>query len=191
MTTELQEKQIQEVVAIFFDADSVERTVKDLLRYGIGKKQISVAAGEHAIRKILGDYYHEPTVDDAEPGAPKTAFVAKESVGDTVHGLFGGFFFTGTTLAAGALVATVGLLGSPLLTGIAAGAALGGIGAVSAAQADKNEAEYLREELDRGHLVLFVRLSGPEQEYQIFDILREHSAFEPHLIDVDRQNDTR
>jgi len=45
----------------------------------------------------------------------RTAFVADNSMGDTVHALIGSFFFVGNTVASGAVVASVAVLGGGLL----------------------------------------------------------------------------
>lgn len=188
MTTDAQTENVHEVVATFFDAPKLEKAVSDLIEAGFPEAQISMVAGEHTVGNTLGAHYRKAEEEHQEPGAPKTAFVAKESVGDAVHGLFGGFFFTGASVAAGAVVATAGALGSPIIAGLAAAAAVGGVGAVALNQIGKSEAEYLQEEIDRGHLLLFVRILDRNQEATATEIVQRHSGFEPHVIKVPRDD---
>ncbi|MDX1484553.1 MAG: hypothetical protein R3229_08735 [Alphaproteobacteria bacterium] len=175
---------VRQVVATFFDAESLEQAVDALKAAGFGSEEISAVAGAQAVKQSLAGHYMEPGESKDEPGAPKTAFVGRESVGDAVHGILGAFFFTGATLAAGGLVATAGALASPVIAAIAGAAAVGGIGAVTAAQIDKSEAERLQEEIDRGHLLLFVRIGDSQQEREVLGILKGHEGFEPHVIEV-------
>ena len=164
--TEQDPETIREVVATFFDAAALEKAVTALKAAGFEKGKISAVAGADTVKHALKGHYQEPDEQSSDPDAPQTAFVGRDSVGDAVHGILGGFFFTGTTVAAGALVATAGALASPLVTAIAAAAAVGGGGALAIQQIGKSEAERLQEEIDRGHLLLFVRTDNRAQERQ-------------------------
>lgn len=183
-TRDKRTKTTREVVATFFDAGALEQAVTALKAAGFGKNEISAVAGAHTVKEALSGHYQESDEQSGEPGAPKTAFVGRESVGDAVHAILGAFYFTGATVAAGALLATVGALASPVVTAVAAAVAVGGIGALTVQQIGKNEAEYLQEEIDRGHLLLFVRTANPARERQASEILKQHAGFEPHVLEI-------
>lgn len=193
MTAETKAKQtttepVRQVVATFFEAEALEEAATALKSAGFGAEEISAVAGAHTVKQALAGHYMEPDEPADEPGAPETAFVGRKSVGDAVHGLLGGFFFTGATVAAGALVATAGALASPIVAAIAGAAAVGGVGAVAVTQIGKDEAEYLQEEIDRGHLLLFVRVKDDDQEAQARELLERHAGFEPHVIEVSKES---
>lgn len=184
MTAESKEGAVREAVGVFFEAGSMEEAIKDLRDNGFGHEEINLLASQYAVRQSLGHLYEEINADAGDPEGPRTAFVAKESVGDTVHAILGAVSFTGATVAAGAVVATAGALGTALMAAAAGAAAVGGIGALLAAIIGQSEAEHLEEEVDRGHLLLVVRTDDPERESRALEILSKHSSFEPHIIDV-------
>jgi hypothetical protein len=184
MAEEAKVEKVREAVCVFFDARRLEETIEELQSAGFKHSEISLLAGEHTVRQSLGHIYTEINEDADDTAAPQTAFVAKEGVGDAVHGILGAFFFTGATVAAGAVVATAGIFGTALMAATAGLAALVGIEAAMAALIGKSEAEFLHEEVDRGHLLLFVRTLDADREAKAVEILSKHSAFDPHIIEI-------
>jgi hypothetical protein len=184
MSDESGAETVREAIGVLFDAKTLEEAIADLQASGFQHSEISVLAGQHTVRQSLGHIYDEINEDAAEPGAPRIAFVAKESVGDAVHAILGAFFFTGATVAAGAVVMTAGVLGTALMAAAAGAAAVGGVGALMAEMIGQSEAEYLEEEIDRGHLLLFVRTTDADREAKAVEILSKHSSFDPHVIEL-------
>jgi hypothetical protein len=123
---------VREAVGVFVDAQLVHEAIDELLAAGSKHEELGLLAGEYTVRQSLGDFYTQANKYSEGADAAKTAFVAKESVGDTVHALIGTLFFTGSTVAAGAAVASAGILGGGLLAAVAGAAAIGGVGAVLA-----------------------------------------------------------
>jgi hypothetical protein len=175
---------VREAVGVFVEAADLGSAVDDLQSAGFEHAELSLLAGEYTVRQKLGDIYTSINEDADDPNAPRTAFVAKESVGDTVHAVFGGMFFAGVTTAAGALVMSAGALASPLLAGAAGVAAIGGITAAMGALIHQSDAEHLEEQIDEGHLVLFVRTRDSAHEELATEILAKHSAFDVRIYEV-------
>jgi hypothetical protein len=184
MSDKAKVEKVREAVGVFFDAKKLEEAITDLQSAGFEHSEISMLAGEETVKQSLGHIYTDINEDADDPGAPQTAFVAKEGVGDTVHGLLGAFFFTGATVAAGAVVATAGVFGTALIAATAGVAALVGIEGAMAALIGKSEAEYLHEEVDRGHLLLFVRTRDAARESKAVEVLSKHSGYNPHIIEI-------
>ncbi len=113
---------VREAVGVFVNAEDLGAAVEDLRSAGFEHAELSLLAGEHTVRQKLGAIYTSINEDADDPDAPRTAFVAKESVGDAIHSVFGGMLFVGVTTAAGALVASAAALASPLLAGVASAA---------------------------------------------------------------------
>jgi hypothetical protein len=149
-----------------------------------GHAEISLLAGENTVRESLGHLYTDVNVDAGEPSAPQTAFIAKESVGGAVHALVGALFFTGAAGAAGAIVATAGFFGTALLAAVAGVAAFAGISTMLAASVDERMVEQLRDQIDQGHLLLFVRTSDVKRKGKAVEILSKHSVFAPCVIEL-------
>ena len=173
---------IREAVGVFVDADRIHGAMEELVAAGFRHQELGLLASEFAVRESLGDFYTQTNqfADDAD--APNTAFVAKESVGDTVHAYLGSLFFAGTTVAAGAAVASAGVLAGGLLAAVTGAAALGAIGAALALIIRESDAEELEQQVEEGHLVLFVRTKDQAHEKRAAEILQRHTPIEVKVV---------
>ena len=145
MTRKSATPSIREAIGIFFDAKHLEAAITDLKSKGFRDEDLGLLAGENTVREKLGHLYTDVNKDQASPDAPNTAFVARDSIGDTAHALFGTLYIVGSAIAGGAVVATAGILGGALAVAAATTAVFGGIGVVLGAIISKSDAEYLEE----------------------------------------------
>lgn len=175
---------IREAVGIFFDRQHLEEALQELQRSGFVQDEIGLLAGERAVSKSLSDIYDQYNSSADESAAPKTAFVKKDSLGDTFRSLSGGLVFTGGTTAMGAAVISAGVFGGAVLAAATGAAAVVGIGALAGAVIHKNDAEYLEEQVDAGHLLVFVRVSSADEEKRAVNILSRHKGYDARVIEV-------
>lgn len=175
---------VREAVGIFFDASSLRAAVDDLVNAGFDKAQLGLLAAEDTVEQSLGDLYVRPNETRDSPDAPAIAFVNKESIGDTAHGMGGAMLFVGTTSAGAIAVASTAVFGGALAVAIAAAAGVGAVGAAMSLIIHKSDAEYLEEQVDEGHLLLFVRILDPGTEQRVLDLLARHSAYEPRIHEL-------
>jgi hypothetical protein len=175
---------VREAVGSFVDSDKVHEAIDELLSAGFSREELGLLAGEFTVRQSLGEFYTQTNqfADDAD--APTTAFVAKESVGDTVHAFIGTLFFAGSTVAAGAAVASAGILGGGLLAAVTGVAAIGAVGAVLARVIHESDAEELEQQVEEGHLLLFVRVRDSAREARAVEILGRHTPIEVKVVDA-------
>jgi hypothetical protein len=170
---------VTEVVGVFVEASHLQAAMGELLASGFSHDSIGLLAAERTVRRALSDYYaHVAESGQDKPGGPKIAFVERESVGDTVRSGRGGLFFAGATATAGAIVASAGVLGGALLAAASGVGALGAIGAGLAMLIRKSDAEYLQEQVDEGHLLLFVRTRDADEETRAKEVLSKHAALD-------------
>ncbi len=186
MTSSSDTTPIREAVGVFFEARELNDTITDLKALGFDNAALGLLADELIVREKLGHVYSDINKDEADPGAPNIAFVAKDSIGDVPHALFGTLYIIGAAVAGGAVVASAGILGGALAVAVATTAVFGGIGAVLGSIIQESDAEYLEEQVDEGHLLLFVRTKNAEQEKQAIEILSRHSAFDARVHTVPR-----
>lgn len=172
---------VKEAVGVFFDPETLERAIDDLRSSGFQRTDLGVLADERTVTQRLDHLYARVTDSKGDPDKPPVDWIREESMGDAVHGLLGGVIFAGAATAAGTVIATVGLLGGAVLTAGVGAAAVGGLGAVLAAIIAKSDAEYLQEQVDRGHLLLFVRTRDSAGENRAIGILSKHSPFEARV----------
>ena len=93
------------------------------------------------------------------PQAPAIAFIGRESIGETGHTLGGSLFFVGTTGVMGAVVASAAVFGGALLAAVGGIVGVGVVGALVATVIHQSDAEYLQQQVDEGHILLFVRIT--------------------------------
>lgn len=175
---------VREAVGVFFDSDHLHEAVDELVSSGFRYEDLGMLAGEEAVREKLGEFYKEVNQSAEAAEGPRMAFVAKKSMGDTVHAFLGTLFFAGTTAASGAIVASAAVLGGSLLPAVAGAAAIGLAGGAMAAIIHQGDAEHLEEQLDEGHLLLFVRARNAEEEKKAVEILSRHGGFEARIYEA-------
>lgn len=178
---------VREVVGIFSETGHLHRALDELLAAGYEHESLGLLTGERTVEKELSDYYATQPGEQDDSAAPRTAFVRRESVGDTVHALLGNLFFVGTTTAAGAAVITAGVLGGALLPAIAGAAAVGAVGAVVGRVIHQSDAEYLEEQVEAGRILLFVRVQDQAAEKLATEILSKHCDLDVKAITVKPQ----
>jgi predicted phage tail protein len=179
------DKKIREAIGIFFDARNLHDAMDELEASGFDHRDIGLLAGEHTVRQALGDLYREaqPAENEGTDG-PRMAFVRKESLGDGFRAWAGSLFFAGTTVGMGAAVASAGVLGGALLAAAAGVAAVGAVGGVLGMIIHQSDAEYLEEQVDEGHLLLFVRTRDADHERRAMEILNKHSGTDVRIHEV-------
>lgn len=170
-----------EAVGVFEDADSLQQAIDELMSSGFDRAELSLLAAEETVEKELGHLYDRVQELEDDPAAPRTAYVSKESIGDAEGGLVGGLVYVGALAATGAVVASGGALAAAIAAAAAAGGAGGLIGAVLARMIEDHHARYLKEQLDRGGLLLWVRTRDGVHEKRAVEIMGRHSAHDVHL----------
>lgn len=175
---------IREAVGIFLGKDDLQLAIDDLLEAGFERTAFGLLAGENTVQQKLGDIYISTNKYMESANAPNTAFVHKDSVGDTVHALTGQLYFLGATTLAGGAVLTAGILGGAAMVASAGVIAVGAVGAVIGMILQQSDAEYLEEHVNAGNLVFFVRINDSRQETQAKNILAKHCNFDINNIKV-------
>jgi hypothetical protein len=173
---------IREAVGVFAGARDIKDAISELMSSGFKHEEMGLLAGEYTVKQSLGDFYTQTNESAGKKDAPNVAFVAKESFGDTVHAYLGTLFFAGTTVAAGAAVVSAAVLGGALLVAVTGAAVMGAVGAALAAIIHQSDAEHLEQQVEEGHLLLFVRTNGAAQEDQAVRILKNHTPMEVRVV---------
>lgn len=185
MTNPPETPKIREAVGILFDRAHLDEAIAELESADFDLGSLGLLAGQYTVRQELGDFYSEINESTESTEGPRTAFVAERSMGDTAHALIGSLFFVGTTVASGAVVASAAVLGGALVAAVAGAVAVVGFaGGAMGLILHESDAEYLEQQVDEGHLLLFVRTKDSEQERKALDILSRHGAFDAKIYEA-------
>lgn len=174
---------VHEVIGVFFDRNNLEEAINELRASGYEHDQLGLLASEQTVQSSLADIYERTNLHADASKEPKMAFARKES-GDNFWNFNGGLFFAGSTAAAGAVVASAAVFGGALLVAAAAAAGVGAVGAVAANLISKSDADFLAEQVDQGHILLFVRVSGAADESVAKEILSRHASLDVKVYEV-------
>lgn len=178
------ESSVREAIGIFHNAESLRGAIEDLLASGFSQEEIGLLASEQVVERSLGELYVRTNETPDSPDAPAIAFVRRESLGEAARTHAGGLFFVGASGAAGGVVASSALLGSALLPAVGAVVGVGLVGLFVASFIHQSDAEYLQQQIDEGHMLLFVRAETSERERQAMNILKRHSGLDVKMYDV-------
>ncbi|HBC06902.1 MAG TPA: hypothetical protein DC046_04880 [Rhodospirillaceae bacterium] len=181
MTNEAATEFSREAVGVFETADSLQAAIDELLSSGFNRAEISLLAGEEAVQEKLGHIYENAAAAEDDLDAPRAAYVSPESVGDAEGGVIGILTYIPATLAAGAIVASGGTIAAAAAATAIAGGAGAMIGVLLAAGIGESHAKFLRDQMERGGLLLWVLTTTEEKEARAVEILSKHSAHDVHI----------
>ena len=174
---------IREAVAAFDDPETLQAAVSDLQSHGFDRADISLIASEDLAGKVVheqGDV--RAAEDDADvkraPVTGDTDLRQGRVLGTSLASVLAGFAAAGLTVATG---------GAAAVAAGAAVAAAGGVGAAGALLgrvAGDEQQEFMQAQLERGGVLLWVRLPDAAAEQRALEILRGHAAHDVHVHDI-------
>jgi hypothetical protein len=167
----------REVVGVLADAAALEGAIVELLAFGFEEAQITLLAGEKAIVEKLGHRYKRVEELEDDPKVPRILYRAFDT---RKTAILGSLAAIGAIATAGAIFAGGGALAATLGSGLI-GAEVGGfLGGVLGDFVDDQHARYLKNQLDHGGLLLFVRARDEAEEKAAKEILTNHSGRDVH-----------
>lgn len=172
---------VREAVAVFDDVSSLEAAVDDLRESGFAQSDISLLAGQDVVERKLGHMYTRVEELEDDPRAPRTAFVSEKNLDERESRVMGSLTVLPTVIAAGTVVASAGAVAAAIVGTALAGAA---IGTVLTHWMDRRHAERLQEQLDRGGVLLWVRVRDAEAERRALEVLTRYSAHDVHIHEI-------
>lgn len=177
-------RMIREAVAVFHDYKTFQDAVDDLLNAGFEYSDISLLASERTVQEKLGHRYEKVSELEDDPDVPRVAYADRDSMVEGRAALAGGLGYIGAVAAAGAIVATGGTLAAIIAGAVIAGGSGGLIGTLAARWLGRDRAKDVQTQLDKGGLLLWVRLRDEEVERRALRILKRLSADDVHVHEL-------
>lgn len=84
----------------------------------------------------------------------------------------------------GAVVASSAVFGGGLLAALSGVLAVGAIGAMAGKVIQQSDADYLQQQIDEGHILLFVRLTGQVREQEVVELLTRHDGQNAKIYEI-------
>jgi len=172
----------REAVAVFEDVGHLDEAVRKLLAAGFHEDDLSLLADRRTVERKLGHTYEKVEELEDEPGVPRIAYRRPIDPAAAEGNYIGAITFAPPLLAAGAVVASTGIV-----TGLVIGAAVAGGLAVNVLGhiIDQRHAAWLQEQMDAGGILLWVRLGDDESARLAVSILTQHAVHDVHIHEVD------
>jgi hypothetical protein len=177
------ENTIREVVAAFDEPEALQSAVSDLQSHGFNRADITFMARESITGRLAQDYEATREAED-DPHARREAVTDETDIRQrrtldiSLAATLAGFAAAGFTIATGG-----GTLVAAGVTAAAVGA-VGGVGALLGKAYGKSQHTFLREQLERGGILVWVRTPDPAAEERAQFILRKYSAHDVHVHEV-------
>ena len=171
----------REAVGIFHSPETLQSAIDELLSSGFHRAELSLLASEFAVEEKLGHRFAKvgDLADDAT--VPRSGYIATEYIGGGEGGIIGGLVYVGATVAAVAVGASGGTLLAVIVSAMLLGGTGGLIGSVLAKALGDHHARHLEDQIDRGGLLLWVRVRDAAKEERAVGILRKFSAEQVHV----------
>lgn len=179
----------REAVGVFHDWASLQACVDDLLSSGFDRSELSLLAGQKVVEDKLGHVYEKVAELEDDPNVPRTAFVGRDSFIEGRTGFIGALGYIGAVAAIGAVVASGGTLAAAIAAAAVAGGSGGVIGTLATRWLGGDRAKEIQAQIDKGGLLLWVRVRDRAHEDRAVAVLKRHSADDVHVHDLPRRDD--
>jgi hypothetical protein len=174
----------REAVGVFHEWKALQSAVDELLNSGFDRSELSLLAGQRVVEEKLGHVYEKVSELEDNLEVPRRAFIGRDSLVEGRAGVIGGLAYIGAVAAIGAVVASGGTLAVAIAAGVVAGGSGGVLGTLAARWLGRDRAKEIQTQIDRGGLLLWVRLRDGAHEERAVAILNRHSADDVHVHDL-------
>lgn len=181
MTRDTQPATIREAVGYFESSSALQDAIDDLLDSGFDRAELSLLASEATVEAELGHAYRRVADLEDNPSVARACYISPESITEAETALVGAPFYVAGTAALGMIVASGGTMAAAIIGASLAGGAGGLIGAALAKLVGDHHAHHIKEQLEHGGLLLWVRTRDAEREQRAVSILRQHSGRDVHV----------
>lgn len=175
------EMALREAVGAFVDVDALEAAVQDLLTCGFDRSDVSLLASDDTVKRRLGRYYPDLRAAEDDPDVPRRGFPNVEARTQGRGALASVLGYVGALTAGGIVVATGGAAAAVVAAGALGGGALAALGAALGRSVDSAFVEDLRKQVERGGILLWVRVTDTASEQRAQEVLTRHGARDVHV----------
>lgn len=177
------EQGYREIVGLFHSEEDLERAISWLTSSGWHRAELSLLAQQTLLTPDRLDEETEEIADDPEAGrhAPLTDTDLRQ--GRTLAAGMAGV--AGAFLASGATIMTGGGAVAAILGAAVAGGGAGGLVEALGRRVGSQREQFLMEQIEHGGILLWAKLTKPEDEATARDIMSRCGATDVHLHEPD------
>ncbi len=170
------EPKLREAVAVFDSEEKMREAIFELESAGFDRADVSVLAPMEAVRKKIGHELYR--VEDAkdDPEMPRAVPLGPAAIGVAQGALIGGPIYVGAMVMTFSALVGGKAFGAIVMSGLFGGSVGLVIGVMLAVILKQRHNEHVKDHLDHGGLVLWVRIRDKEHEARAERILKKHQA---------------
>lgn len=176
-------ERIREAVAAFDDPKALRAAVSDLQGQGFDRADISFMAREGFEGHLAQDYPDIKRAED-DPAAARDPVITDTDIRQRRTLEISMATTIAAFAAAGFTVMTGGATAVAIGAAVAAMGGVGGLGALLGKAYGQGQENFLREQLERGGVLLWVRTPDAEAERRACAILSRHAAHDVHVHEI-------
>jgi hypothetical protein len=175
---------IREAVGTFDSREAVENAIEDLLSNGFDRSQLSLLASHETVEEKLRHPVSDVRTLEDDPRAPRTEPLERPDVGNVMGVAVGPPAAFAALAAAGITAMTGGAFAGVAVAALAAGGGVAALGGLLAKSLHHDVAADFQQQVERGGILLWASLRGPEQEARALEVLRRHAAGDIHVHEI-------
>lgn len=175
-----QAREVREAVGVFMTVDDLDRAVADLLGEGFSEADVTLLASDAAVEQKLGRRLAATPDAADDPDVPRRAWTAPEARMEGRGALTGVIGYVGALAVGAVTFASGGTALAAIALGVLAGGASAVAGARLANAIDRSLADSLQRQIERGGILLWVRVHDDASAAAAMDILRRHGGADVH-----------
>lgn len=173
-------KIVREVVGVFHDAGSLEKTAEDLMSAGFDRACLSLLGNSEAVKAAFGGRLVPLKELEDDPRTPRIEYVDQETAAVGQGALISGLAYLGAAAATGGVLLSGGTLLPALLLGGAGALGGGALGATLAARLRSDVRSKIDGEVGRGGLLLWVRTQDEAENERAMEVMRRNGGGDVH-----------
>ena len=181
MVTKAHARQPREAVAVFENEYELLNVIEELESAGFDHSDISVLPSIKEVERQIG---HQLTsIEDAEddPDVPRTSPIDMASFGAAQGALIGIPLYIGAISAIVDYTRSGADTGAVVVAGLVGGVIGGAIGLVLASLVRRQHARRIKDQIDHGGLLLWVRTRGRKHEDRATSVITDHIVRHFHM----------
>jgi hypothetical protein len=181
MTDPTRQRNEPEAVGVFDDVDALYAAIDELQMHGFNRSEISMLADEKTVEEKLGSAFWSADRLEDDPDAPRRPYFSEESIGAAEGSIMSAPAYIAAVVAAGVLVTPAGSMATAIAGAALAGGAGAAVGGFLAWLFGRGHAEYLRNQIEHGGLLLWVKMRDKARQERAVEILKRHSGRDVHV----------
>jgi outer membrane lipoprotein SlyB len=173
---------VKEVVGVFMSKDDLQNAIRELESTSFPRQDISVMGSRSDLERVFGAKVVPPEFAIDNPDTPRQAPSRPEEQTIGAAGMIGGTAYVGAM----ALALTAGAVTFPAIISAAVIGGIGGgtMGAVLTKIFGNRFNRHMKEQIEKGGLLLWVRTPDHEREDLANRILITNNAYQVHMHQI-------